>query len=169
MTQRQYRQYLARRHGKPVPLPKAWSETEKRYFYSVLKGSGKYEGDTVRITPDYTEKHVYTPDFVTYMNCTVTAGGLRADAVRKVYHEVKGHYRLQSQDAARLRWCFAALSHPDVVFVWAKETRVRSLWDIEVWFDGGRTRLKERNVLGFEFTGKGGVEWTRSRLKARSR
>ena len=160
MTKAEYEAYLARlkrsrtngeaagtpRHALRVQGSTKWSAPETRYFQGVLGGSGAYEPETIRITPDRCEKHSYTPDFGTVV------GGL------KVYHEVKGEYRLGSQDGARLRWCFAALARPDAVFVWAKELRTRR-WDIDVWLDGGRTRLKGHRVLGFDIDHKGGVTW----------
>lgn len=159
MTQAQYRAYLKKRGAKTPPqargaiAAKKMSSAESRYLYGVLGGKGAYEAEQLRITPDNCEKHIYTPDFVSSED---TWCGLP----RVVYHEVKGSYRLQSQDGARLRWCFAALANPYAVFVWAKETPAKR-WDIEVWYDGGRTRIKERNVLGFSFGEKGGVLWRR--------
>lgn len=134
------------------------SETERRYYCEVLKFQGEYEAETIAFTPEYfapKDKHRYTPDFVTKLEGIKNCG---ADI--KVYHEVKGSYRLGSQDGARLRWCMAALARPDAVFVWAKE-RTDKRWDIEIWYDGGRTRLKQLGVLGFRFIITGGVEWQR--------
>ena len=167
MTANEYRQYLERRHGKKVSVDRGWSGSEKRYFHGVLHDQGEYEGETIRITPEDMERHEYTPDFVTLAECTVRSGELHADAVRKVYHEVKGNYRLQSQDAARLRWCFAAKAHPEAIFVWAKEMPNNWAWQVEVWFDGGRTRLKERNVIDFRINKNGGIVWHKKEKQAR--
>ena len=156
MTAKQYRDYLERMLGKKVKVDRGWSGSEKRYFHGVLHDRGAYEGETIRITPEDMEKHEYTPDFVT------DAGGTT------VYHEVKGNYRLQSQDAARLRWCFAAAAHPEAVFVWAKESANKCVWQVEVWFDGGRVRLKERGVIGFRISG-GEVIWQRRDTTPRRR
>ena len=143
-----YKALLAARGRKPLAASsqKRWSETERRDFAQVLHGLGTYEGEEIRITPDDCEKHIYTPDFVIDTPCG------------RVYHEVKGSWRLASQDAARLRFSFAALARPRATFVWAKEERRRGLWTVEVWRDGGRKREKAVHVIGFRIT-EGGVEW----------
>lgn len=161
MTAKEYRDYLERRYGRRVKVEGKWSGSEQRYFHGVLRDRGEYEGETIRITPEDMERHEYTPDFVTLVE------DMHTESVRKVYHEVKGNYRLQSQDAARLRWCFAAKAHPESIFVWAKEMEARSVWQVEIWYDGGRTRIRERNVISFEIGRNGGVVWhKRSRPKA---
>lgn len=141
------------------------SETERRYYYGVLKSQGEYEAETIEFTPEYfapKDKHRYTPDYKTSVNSIVNEtemfGYINRD--RPVYHEVKGSYRLGSQDGARLRWCMAAISRPEAIFVWAKERKDRR-WDIEIWYDGGRTQLKERGVIGYKFNEAGGVVWQR--------
>jgi len=170
-TVSRYLAYLARKGGKDGPrrvrASKAWSGPERRYFATVLGGRGVYEGEVIRITPGECERHEYTPDFVTEAETLDSVYGPRgrslmspsAPIAHKVYHEVKGSYRLGSQDAARLRWCFAALARPDAVFVWAKEQGKSGLWTVEVWRHGGRTRDRARNVLRFEFGKDGGVIW----------
>ena len=169
MTQAEYDAYQKRRNAQkaanqPVEREEApkvvkWTQAERSYFYGVLGGTGKYEGEELRITPSECEKHSYTPDFVTELEQNYQVGGHTFLHQAKVYHEVKGEYRLQSQDGARLRWCFAAISHPSDVFVWAKMAKTKGYWDIEVWYDGGRTRLKGKKVRKFVFNNKGGVEW----------
>lgn len=156
-----------------VRREKKWgSQTECRYFNQVLKGRGKFESEQIIFTPPYLQgrnEHHYTPDFVTEIAVRPIAPSLQAhcedvergaEMSRKVYHEVKGSYRLGSQDAARLRWCMAAVSRPDAVFVWAKERKDKR-WDVEVWWDGGRTQAKQMGVWGFRFTHAGGVEWVK--------
>jgi len=165
-TVSRYLAYLARKGGKDGPrrvrASKAWSGPERRYFANVLGGRGVYEGEVIRITPGECERHEYTPDFVTeavYVPIFRTSSASGVAIAHKVYHEVKGSYRLGSQDAARLRWCFAALARPEAVFVWAKEHGKSGLWTVEVWRNGGCTRDRARNVLRFEFGKDGGVIW----------
>lgn len=141
-TQARYRAFCAKMagHGKAkakVPRVKAWSKPEIRYNLRFLRGRGYYEPIRIRITPPDAEEHVYTPDFATKFE--------RLD----VYHEVKGSYRLQSQDAARLRWLFASLAMPTAIFVWAKE-RKDGAWDIEIAQNGDIVR-KNTKVVGYEF------------------
>lgn len=129
-----------------------------RYLFGVLGGKGDFEPETLTFTPGYLQprdRHGYTPDYGQRIRLPDRPGWSR------VYHEVKGRYRLPSQDGARLRWCMAAVTHPDDVFVWAKETKSGHRWDVEVWRDGGRVCQKGRGVLGFGFAGNGGVEWRR--------
>lgn len=173
MTAKEYEAYLAkmnkiRMNEKAVkpPLPRVrevsgskWSQPERRYFYGVLRGVGRYEACRLRITPDYCEEHVYTPDFTTEHVDKIDIGGHVISKTVRVHHEVKGSYRLGSQDGARLRWTFAAIAHPEDVFVWAKESRRKGLWDIEIWGLGGIDREKARGVRGFKFSEDGSVVW----------
>lgn len=143
-TQARYRAFCAKMagHGKAkVPRVKVWSKPEIRYNLRFLGGKGEYEPEEIQITPDDAEKHVYTPDFTTLV--VVPNGWVR------VYHEVKGSYRLQSQDAARLRWLFASLARPRAWFVWAKE-RKDGAWDIDIARNGVIVR-KCTKVVGYEF------------------
>lgn len=151
MTVAQYKKLLkgSRRKAPRVKTGRKWSEPEKRYFYGVLKGEGEYEAEQIRITPEYVEKHVYTPDFKTEID------GL--DSKMAVYHEVKGSYRLQSQDAARIRFIMASLKKHYAYFVWAKERKNRR-WDIEV-FRYGASIAKQEDVTGFYFNEKEEVVW----------
>lgn len=150
-TQARYRAFCAKMagHGKAkakVPRVKAWSKPEIRYNLRFLGGKGEYEPEEIQITPDDAEKHVYTPDFRTL--------GDTVYAPVPVYHEVKGSYRLQSQDAARLRWLFASIARPFAWFVWAKE-RKDGAWDIEI-ARNGRVVFKNTKVLGYKLHEKFG-------------
>lgn len=146
-TAKRYRDYIAKKLGRPVAKPKVtkWSEPEKRYFLGVLHGAGEYESCRLRVFPDSVEEHHYTPDFT-----TVNHG-------RIVHHEVKGAYRLQSQDAARLRFIGASWCNSMDTFIWAKERRNRR-WDVEV-FRGGIRLIKQAGVTGFEINREGQFTW----------
>lgn len=151
MTVAQFKKMLksSRRKSPRAKADKSWSEPEKRYFHGVLRGVGKYESERIRITPEFAERHVYTPDF------TTTFEGL--DCQMLVYHEVKGSYRLQSQDAARIRFIVASVMRVNAYFVWAKE-RKNHRWDIEVFRNGVRID-RGRNVAGFMFNENEEVVW----------
>lgn len=150
-TQARYRAFCAKMAGRgkakaKVPRVKVWSKPEIRYNLRFLGGRGEYEPEEVRITPEYAEKHVYTPDFRTFV--------LESGAPVLIYHEVKGAYRLQSQDAARLRWLFASLKRPDAWFVWAKE-RKDGAWNVEIARNGAVV-FKNTKVLGYKLQEKFG-------------
>ena len=103
--------------------------TEARYRREMLRGIPehlvKYEAKTFTITQ--TTKREYTPDWVISANYGFPAQ----------YHEVKGSYKLGSEDRARLAWELAAERNPGALFVWAVLTRRG--WEIEEWTDGGKT------------------------------
>ena len=104
--------------------------TEARYRREVLRGIHpslvSYESRSFTITK--TTKREYTPDWVV----TPNTGGLPPE-----YHEVKGSYKLGSEDRARLAWELAAEQNPGALFFWAVLTRRG--WEIEEWTDGGKT------------------------------
>lgn len=104
--------------------------TETRYRREVLGGIHpslvSYESRSFAITR--TTKREYTPDW-TVKSAT---GKLPPE-----YHEVKGSYKLGSEDRARLAWEIAAEQNPDSAFYWAVLTRRG--WEIEKWMDGGKT------------------------------
>lgn len=77
----------------------------------------------------------YTPDFETTL----------ADG-RALFVEVKGSYRLQSEDRARLAWEIAAEANASAAFAWAKLDARTRRFAIEVWEDGGR-RVYETEEL----------------------
>ena len=101
--------------------------TEARYRREVLRAfpaeAVAYESRSFAITR--TTRREYTPDWTVTTPNNPTA-----------YHEVKGSYKLGSEDRARLAWELAAEQNPDAAFVWAVLTRRG--WEIEEWFDGGR-------------------------------
>lgn len=77
-----------------------------------------------------TTKRRYTADFETILK----------DG-RMMVIEVKGSYRLQSHDRARLAWEIAAEANPGCVFVWAALNKKTHRFDLETWEHGGRTVL----------------------------
>lgn len=105
------------------------NSNEARFRRMALGGQGAYEPTHIRITR--TTERVYTPDFL-----------FTTDDLHVVYVEVKGAYRLQSEDRARLAWEIAAEKISDAVFVWAKWNR--GAYDCEAWFDGGAKVRKGR-------------------------
>lgn len=160
MTSAQYLAYVRRRRGsaKKLPALHAWSAPERRYHSTVLHGRGLYEAEHIRFTPEHAERHCYTPDFMTQ----VSVDG----ATRVVYHEVKGSYRLGSQDAARLRFIMSSVVRPYAYFVWAKERRNR-LWEIDV-VRGGHVIAAARDVIGFEINEEGEVTWQHAKPRAKA-
>ena len=102
--------------------------TEARYRREELRDVPehlvKYEGKTFTITN--VTKREYTPDWVVSANY----------GFPPQYHEVKGSYKLGSEDRARLAWEIAAERNPNAIFVWAVLTKRG--WEIEEWQDGGK-------------------------------
>jgi hypothetical protein len=93
---------------KAVKGRKGPNQTEMRYMFEALRGlDARYEALTVRLA----NGHRYTPDWVVF-------GGGRPIAC----YEVKGPYRLGSQDGARMRFDQARLEWPGVRWVWATWT-----------------------------------------------
>lgn len=68
----------------------------------------------------------YTPDYRTEL-----------DDGREMLIEVKGSYRLQSHERARLAWEIAAESNPQTVFVWAAKSPKTGRFEMEIWEGGG--------------------------------
>lgn len=120
---------------KKLSLPKTMNPNEARFQKNVLNGLGKYEG--VRLIITRTKARKYTPDFV-YVH---TAGE------PAVYIEVKGSYKLQSEDRARLAWEIAAESCCNC-FVWAKYIS-RGMYECEAWYGAG-TRIAKGVVANNE-------------------
>lgn len=112
---------------------------EARFQRQILEGRGRYE--PVRITITRRKERKYTPDFL-----FETEGGVRAIV------EVKGAYKLQSEERARLAWEIAAEGDATgAVFVWARARR--GGYDCEAWFDNGR-RIEKRRVANGEDFGR---------------
>ena len=108
--------------------------TETKYLREVLNQKYNdghhlitYQPDPIVITR--TTKRQYTADFLVRPQ-------IGALDKKHVYHEVKGSYKLPTQDRARLAWEIAAETHPEWDFVWAELTI--SGWEIERWEAGGR-------------------------------
>lgn len=117
------------RGAKPrIPRPCGMNENEARFNRTVLGGRGLYETTHFEITR--TKRRRYTPDFLTCV------GPWRAVV------EVKGGYRLQSEDRARLAWEIAAetCGDPSVAFVWARWNGTARAYDCEAWSGGGTVR-----------------------------
>lgn len=82
-----------------------------------------------------TSKRRYTADFET----TLKDG-------RTMVIEVKGSYKLQSHERARLAWEIAAESNPQAVFVWAAKSPKTGRFDMEIW-EGGGTSVAHASTL----------------------
>jgi len=88
---------------------RAPNKTETLYRDTQLRGKdARYEGVTFR----FANGHRYTPDWV-----VVTDGG------RLECHEVKGTYRLQSYQRARLAFDQAMVEWPAATWVWAEKIK----------------------------------------------
>lgn len=111
-----------------IPRPCGMNENEARFNRTVLGGRGLYETTHFEITR--TKRRRYTPDFAAVV-CGVT-----------VVAEVKGDYRLHSEDRARLAWEIAAeaCDNPSVAFVWARWNGTVRAYDCEAWSGGGTVR-----------------------------
>ena len=94
---------------------------ESRFNLMLLGGRGRYEPFGITVTR--VAKRRYTPDFAARV-CGVT-----------VVAEVKGDYRLHSEDRARLAWEIAAEANddPSCVFVWARWRKAGRLYRCEFW------------------------------------
>ena len=109
-----------------IPRPCGMNDNEARFQRTVLGGTGLYECVHFEITR--TKRRRYTPDFTTFV------GPWQAVV------EVKGGYRLHSEDRARLAWEIAAeaCDNPSVAFVWARWNGTARTYDCEAWGCGGR-------------------------------
>jgi len=127
------RRKIARATGRKLPavrLPHGMNQNERRFRRMILNGAGSYEPIKIAVT-EVNQRH-YTPDFV------YATGDLKVAIV-----EVKGSYKLQSEERARLAWEIAA--EKDItrsVFVWARYNR--SAYDCEAWFDNGHRIVTRR-------------------------
>lgn len=101
---------------------------ESRFNLMLLGGRGRYEPYGITVTR--VAKRRYTPDFAAVV-CGVT-----------VVAEVKGDYRLHSEDRARLAWEIAAEANddPNCVFVWARWNGTVRAYDCEAWSGCGTVR-----------------------------
>ena len=99
------------------------NQTEARFNSQVLCGRGAFH--PASYTVSRTTSRRYTPDYSWEVNEV------------PVVIEVKGGYRLPSEQRARLAWELAAEANPGTVFVWARFCR--GVWDVEAWYRGGRT------------------------------
>lgn len=99
---------------------------ESRFNLMLLGGRGRFEPFGITVTR--VAKRRYTPDFAAVVGA------------RTVIAEVKGDYRLHSEDRARLAWEIAAEANddPSCVFVWARWRRTGRLYRCEFWPRGCR-------------------------------
>jgi hypothetical protein len=105
-------------HCKSAKRP---NKTEAHYLRDRLAGrAARYEAVTFRLAAG----HRYTPDFVVM--------GQHGDIAE--CHEVKGSYRLHSQDGARMRFDQARREWPGIRWVWA--TWTGKGWKIEDSWEG---------------------------------
>lgn len=144
------------RKCRPSTSVHAPNSTEGRYRRECLSGIAPecihYESETFTITKVC--RREYTPDWV-----------VAVPGFPPFYHEVKGAYKLGSENRARLAWEMAAEQHPNAVFVWAVLTRRG--WEIEEWHDGGR-------MIRVKFAGETqycdvDADWRRHRPKSKRR
>lgn len=126
----------ARKRARPL-RPDGRNENEARFDRMILGGRGVYEPCRIEVTS--VNRRVYTPDFETKV--ALPKGGTAT-----VYAEVKGGYRLQSEDRARLAWEIAAerFAGPGIVFAWARWVPKGRLYECEAW-----ARHGERVAVGF--------------------
>lgn len=115
----------ARKRLKPL-RPDGRNENEARFDRMILGGRGVYEPCRIEVTS--VNRRVYTPDFEAKVS--LPGGGSAT-----VYAEVKGGYRLHSEDRARLAWEVAAerFAAPGVVFAWARWVPKGRLYECEAW------------------------------------
>ncbi len=141
MTTRAYsrlRRKVARATGRKLPkappLPKGMNANEARFNRMILGGLGRFEPAKIEITA--VNRRVYTPDFATCLTLDM-GGGESVEAWPLV--EVKGGYRLQSEDRARLAWEIAAerFARGKVVFVWARWRPRGKCYECEAWWRRG--------------------------------
>jgi hypothetical protein len=132
-----------RAKAKAPALPKrGMNANEARFNRQILGGEGLYEVVSFDLTRVKGRK--YTPDF-----------SLRKGEALIAIIEVKGSYKLYSEDRARLAWEIVAERVPGVVdgskvvFVWARFSR--GGYDCEAWYDCGRVILKRRVTSREEF------------------
>lgn len=130
--------------GKRPRIPKQLkgpNATEERFRLNVLRCMGTYEPCRFTITGNKRRK--YTPDFLYIHHGT--------DGDAEVYIEVKGSYKLPSEDRARLAWELTAEANPDKVFVWARDAGYNYKWRVEVWADGGRRKACNHVICHRDF------------------
>lgn len=129
----------SRGRGVKIPaLPKGMNANESRFKRQILGGRGKYE--PIKITITRRNERKYTPDFV-YLCENLT---------KMAIIEVKGSYKLQSEERARLAWEIAAENdNMMATFVWARYSR--GGYECEAWFDSGRRMVKRRITTNAEF------------------
>lgn len=127
-----------RAKAKAPALPKkGMNANEARFNRQILGGEGLYEIASFDLTRVKGRK--YTPDF-SFRN--------RKGKAQIAIIEVKGAYKLHSEDRARLAWEIVAERVPGVVegakvvFVWARSSH--GGYDCEAWYDCGRVILKRR-------------------------
>ena len=119
--------------GKRKPRPDGQNENEARFNRVILDGRGAYEPSKFYITR--INKRVYTPDFA------ITLHNITRETQKDVFVEVKGSYKLQSEDRARLAWEVAAENTtPEHVFVWARWKPRGRVYECEAWSGRGARR-----------------------------
>lgn len=135
-----------RAKAKAPALPKkGMNANEARFNRQILGGEGLYEIASFDLTRVKGRK--YTPDF-SFRN-------RKGEEQQIAIIEVKGSYKLYSEDRARLAWEIVAERVPGVVdgakvvFIWARFSR--GGYDCEAWYDCGRVILKRRVTSREEF------------------
>lgn len=133
MSMRQFRKIAARRKSglrgivrQVCQVPGGPNRTEASFNSHVLSGRGKFKPKPFLVSK--VSRRRYTADFY-YEHEGVP-----------VYVEVKGSYRLPSEQRARLAWELAAEQNPGTVFAWARSCG--GVWDVEMWYRGGATTVR---------------------------
>ncbi len=112
--------------GKRKPRPDGQNENEARFNRVILGGRGRFEPRHFTITNVNCRR--YTPDF------GVDVDSVATEARIEVFVEVKGSYKLQSEDRARLAWEIAAENADAAsVFVWARWRPMGRVYECEAW------------------------------------
>lgn len=128
MNMREFRKLAAKRKRRGRLLPQVRevvngpNHTEQRFNLAILCNRGRFHPEPFTVSK--TAGRRYTADYA----CSF-------DGVPVVI-EVKGSYKLPSENRARLAWELAAEQNPGTVFVWARNVD-RSMWDCEAWYAGG--------------------------------
>ena len=117
LTVKQLNAHIRRKvRARATKKPKGPNLNETRFNRLLLAGEGLYEPCHIVLTRK--KKRRYTPDFL----------------YRGAYIEVKGDYRLQSEDRARLAFEFAAEANTETPFVWARWAGIGKGYLCEMWY-----------------------------------
>lgn len=108
--------------GTPAPN---WTERAFARQHLALARAVIYDPPSLIITR--TKERRYTADYL-----------FRRSDGKNCYIEVKGTYKLGSEDRARLAWEIAAEKNKSAVFVWAVMQKNKS-FKLEIWEQGGKS------------------------------